>query len=51
MKQFEMPKVEIVYFKQVDIITLSCTCVDCSVCPEGKDDCRCYDFAGSYTNE
>ena len=41
MKKFEVPEVETVYFEQKDIITESvpCGCVECTVCPDGKDNC------------
>jgi len=38
MKKFEIPEVEVVYFKQ-DVVTASCDCVECGVCPEG-DHCQ-----------
>ncbi len=46
MKTFENPVVEVVRFESRDIITASytCRCVDCTVCPEGKDNCPCVDF-------
>lgn len=52
MKTFEVPVIEIVRFSKEDTIaTSSCLCVDCTVCPPGKNDCMCYDFGGGYTNE
>ena len=51
MKTFQEPEVEIIRFDQKDIIaTSSCVCDACTVCPEGKNDCRCYDFGGGYSN-
>jgi hypothetical protein len=49
MKTFKVPEVEVVYFGQKDVIATSsaCVCVDCQECPEGKDNCRCYDIPGS----
>lgn len=44
MKEFEVPQFEVVYFIKNDIITASCRCVDCTVCPEGKDNCPHVDF-------
>lgn len=44
MKKFEIPMVEIVYFDQKDVIATSvCTCVECTICPEGKDSCPRHD--------
>lgn len=46
MKKFENPMVEIVYFDQKDVIATSpvvCTCVECTICPDGKNDCSLYD--------
>lgn len=41
MKKFEIPMVEVVYFGQKDVITTStCRCVDCDICPPGKNDCK-----------
>ena len=54
MKAFKAPLVQVLHFDGMDIITSStCGCVDCSVCPPGKNDCHCYDFSNSYdsTNE
>lgn len=52
MKTFKVPEVEVVYFGHSDlIVTSSCLCDSCEVCPEGSNDCRCWDFAHSYTNE
>ena len=54
MKTFKAPVVQIIRFDRMDIITASqCACDACTVCPEGKNDCRCYDFSGLYdtTNE
>lgn len=54
MKAFEIPVLKVVHFEQADIVTTSsCWCDACTVCPDGKNDCSCYDFAGSYnpTNE
>lgn len=48
MKVFNAPKAEIVIFGKDDVIaTSTCTCVDCTVCPDGKNDCTCYDIPGS----
>lgn len=45
MKQFNTPEITIIRFDQTDIISTStCVCVDCTVCPPGKNDCGCYDF-------
>jgi len=41
MKKFEIPEVEIVYF-EIDVVTASCKCVECGICPEG-DHCPRYD--------
>lgn len=36
MKMFEIPEVEFVRFDQRDVIvTSTCECVECGVCPEG----------------
>lgn len=44
MKKFEIPMVEIVYFDQKDVIATSvCGCVECTVCPEGKNNCPTHD--------
>ena len=54
MKKFEVPTLEVVRFNQKDILTTSsCWCDACTVCPEGKNDCMCFDFSGRYdpTNE
>ena len=52
MKEFKAPKLEVVYFNQNDVIATSdCRCVTCTICPPNKNDCACYDFTGSYTNE
>ena len=41
MKAFVIPKMEIVHFSGIDVImTSDCNCPEC---PEGKDDCPCYD--------
>lgn len=42
MKKFEIPEAEVVSFEQEDVITASCTCVECGVCPEG-DHCPKFD--------
>lgn len=49
MKKFMVPEVEIVYFGQRDVIATSvpCTCVDCTICDPGKNDCSCYEFPAS----
>lgn len=50
MKEFLVPEVEVIRFAQKDVIATSvCTCVDCQVCPEGKDNCQCVDF--SFANQ
>lgn len=54
MKAFETPDLEIIRFGQESIVATSpCWCNACRVCPDGKNDCECYDFAGKYdpTNE
>jgi len=54
MKAFTVPAMEVVRFEQKDIVTASaCVCDECTVCPTGKNDCSCFDFAGIYnpTNE
>lgn len=52
MKVFVIPEVEVVSFSQKDIISTSvCRCVDCTICPPGKNNCTCYDFGGGLTNE
>ena len=55
MKKFVVPTMEVVYFGRKVIVTAStpCWCDSCTVCPDGKNDCSCYDFAGYYnpTNE
>lgn len=44
MKKFEIPMVEVVSFDQKDVIaTSNCRCVDCGVCPPGKDNCEYVD--------
>lgn len=43
MKEFEIPRFEIVYFVKKDIITDS-DCLPCSSCEEGQFDCRCLEF-------
>lgn len=44
MKKFETPMVEIVYFDQKDVIaTSTCPCVECDICPEGKNSCPLHD--------
>ena len=49
MKKFIVPEVEMVYFEQKDIISTSqCRCVDCTVCPPGKDDCKYYDTCPNF---
>lgn len=41
MRTFTTPKMEIVHFSGTDVImTSACNCPEC---PEGKDDCECYD--------
>ena len=48
MKEFMVPKVEIIHFSPKDIIVTSpCVCVDCKECPAGKDNCQCVDFSWS----
>ena len=52
MKKFVAPEAEVVHFVKKDVIATSgCVCVECTVCPPGKNDCGCYDFSHSYTNE
>ena len=54
MKMFQVPEVELVRFDQKDVIATSSLCPGCdtcTICPEGKNDCRCYDFSGTYNNE
>ena len=54
MKAFKVPVAEIICLDHKDVISTSdCRCVDCTVCPTGKNDCACYDFTHSYspTNE
>jgi len=51
MKVFEVPEFEVVHFSRQDVITASCTCVDCTICPPGKNNCMCFDFGGGMTNE
>lgn len=55
MKAFTVPMMEVIRFERKDIVTASlpCWCDACTVCPDGKNDCACYDFAGTYsvTNE
>lgn len=53
MKAFKVPEMEIVYFSERDVIVAStpCVCVDCNICPPGKNDCGCYDFTHTYVNE
>lgn len=49
MKAFEVPSMVVVRFDKKDIVTASsCWCDSCTVCPDGKNDCRCYDFSGYY---
>lgn len=50
MKAFEIPDVTVVRFGRTDVITTSCTCVDCPECPEGKNDCQCVDYWSSNDN-
>ena len=41
MKSFEKPVVEVVTFKQSDVITTSlCYCVECPECAAGSYDCK-----------
>lgn len=51
MKAFKEPEMDIVYFTEKDVIVASnpCGCVDCGVCPPGKNDCACYDWTHSYS--
>lgn len=52
MKAFERPKFDVVFFQQDNIITASdCGCVSCTVCPDGKNDCSCYDLMGYYSDK
>ena len=45
MKKFVIPEAEVIRFVKKDIITESdCGCVDCTICPSGKNDCPGYDF-------
>lgn len=39
MKTFEVPELEVIYFRKADIIAASCRCVDCGDCGYGKDNC------------
>ncbi len=51
MKAFRAPQSEVIYFEQKDVIATSgCVCVDCTVCPAGKNNCGCYDAVGQDTN-
>lgn len=52
MNKFEIPELEIVYLGKNNVVATSqtCICVDCKECPEGKDNCPCYDFPGANQN-
>lgn len=44
MRAFTVPEVTVVRFGKSDVIATSlCTCVECTVCPEGSNDCPCVD--------
>lgn len=48
MKEFKAPEITVVHFDQKDVIlTSSCACVECKVCPPESNDCPCYDFPSS----
>lgn len=49
MKKFENPKVEVVHFEKMDVLTTnSCDCVECpDGCGEGSFDCTHNDFPTS----
>lgn len=45
MKAFKIPAMQVIRFEQGNIVSTSvCRCVNCTVCPEGKDNCFCVDF-------
>lgn len=44
MKEFEIPQFEVVHFSSKNIISDSCSCVDCGECPAGSNDCPCYQW-------
>lgn len=48
MKEFVIPDIEIIRINQKDIIvTSTCVCVDCTICPPGSNNCQCVDFVWS----
>ena len=45
MNAFDTPAFELVHFEKEDVIvTSSCTCVDCTTCPSGSNNCESVDF-------
>lgn len=52
MKKFAIPEVEVIHFIKKDIIATSkpCTCVDCKVCDDDKNDCGCFNWSSGNTN-
>lgn len=52
MKKFEVPEIEFIFFNNRSVIaTSTCGCDNCTICPDGKNNCPCVDsWSADYGN-